>query len=158
MSYRDQLVSEINTQLDRLMKVKQPWRAQWIAHSVCTAHAEGLTDCEHADFWRYSSYEFTRKLVTECINRRAGPKADRVSEKEQFAFPGFAREHLQNYYVVTREGEDVGIFVGEMTDAEIDAKINLYRAQAVTCKGHADELERFKEWRTVRKTKEFAAA
>lgn len=150
MSYRDQLVGEINSQLDTLAKMKQPWRARWIAHGVCNAHANGLNEGDDADFWRYSSYEFTRKLVTECINRRAGPKAERSADDGQFAFPEFERTHLQNYYVVKRDGEELGIFVGDLTDDEIEGKAALYRSQAATCYEHADELDRFKAWRKSR--------
>ena len=59
--------------------------------------------------------------------------------------PGF--EYLQRYYVVQRQGEDVGVPVLECTDEELYAKAALYRSQSRKLVAHADEIERYIQWR-----------
>ena len=146
MSYHERLVGEINAKLDELAERREQWDAPWIAHAICQAHTGGLAENDDADFWRHGGYHTTRKLVTEVINRRAGGSAT-PAQRRQLALPGFAREHLQDYYVIERDGKERGICVLDLTDAEIDAKVALYRAIGTTSHAHANELERFKAWR-----------
>jgi hypothetical protein len=139
MSYHDRLRDEINEKLNRLTFKNEPWVAQWIANEICNAHGGGLVDNDHRDFWLHAGYTHCRREVTACINRRAGDRADRTDE--QIIMPGYS--HLHAYYVVTRDGVDVGIPVGSMTDGERAAKASLYRSMGAACYAHADELEKF---------------
>ncbi len=140
------LMSEIHAQIDKLAEQKRPWVAQFIAHAVCSSHEDGLADSEHRDFWNYSGHKFVRSMVTKVVNERAGDKADR-SNPQQITLPGFNRNHLQDYYIVQRNGRDEGIVVTDLTDNEISAKASLYRAMGQSCYEHSDELMRFQGWR-----------
>lgn len=140
MSYYDALASEINTVLDRLADEGREWRAARIASEICTRHMEGLGDGEHTHFWLHCGYADCRREVTRAINRRAG---DRVSEDSgQMALPGF--KHLHAYYVVKRDGEDVGVSVFELTEHELARKEAHYRSMGAACYEHASELGRFR--------------
>lgn len=146
MSYHETLITEINAKLDALSEQRMPWVARWVAHAICSEHGDGLADNEHRDFWQHCGYQDCRKSVTECINRRAGEKAQK-GKSQQLALPGFDRDHLQDYYVVVRDGEEQGVCVLDLTDAEIMSKAEFYRAMGDACHAHARELDRFKNWR-----------
>lgn len=141
MSYATQLSEEIHRVLDRLEGQGAEWRASFITEQIVRNHSEALTDDDRSLFWRHCGYAETRREVTRCINTRAG---DRPTEKpsEQIALPGY--EHLQRYYVVTRDEEDVGVAVDQLTDMEIEAKVSRYRAMGRACFAHADELVRYR--------------
>ena len=148
MSFRDRLVGEINTTLDRLAKKKRPWRASWIAHEVCKRHTNGLAKNDDADFWRYCGYAECRDEVRRAINKRTDENAaDNDDDRQKSLMPGF--DHLQRYYVVERENEEVGVPVELMSDEEIDSKIARYRAMGAACFAHADELVTFRRKRAV---------
>ena len=143
MSYSDRLKAEINGELNALERRREPLVARWVTHAVCNAHTSALMQNEHSDFWTYCTYEMVRNEVRRCINKRAG---DRPELREpELVFPGF--EHVQRYYVVPRDGQEIGVPALEMTDAEVDAKAALYRTMGTACYAHADELDRFKAWR-----------
>lgn len=145
-SYHDRLIEEIDKRLDELARSGDPWIARWVANDICTSHEAALRSGEGADFWLWTGYQHVRRIVTRRINKRAGPSAD-VPDKPQLVLHGFEREHLQDYYVVERENEEVGVPVTQLTDAEIDTKIEEKRAMGAACYAHADELRRFKHWR-----------
>jgi hypothetical protein len=143
VSYR--LSEEINETLDALAAEGREWNASWVAQEICRRHEGGLSDNEgDAAFWLHTGYSDTRREVTRCINRRAGKEADR-GNPAQIVLPGFT--HLHHYYVVTRAGEDVGVPVFDMTDAELLAKRTEYEAMGAACFAHAREIERFRQER-----------
>lgn len=145
MSYRYQLNVEINEALDDLETRGTPWRASWIAHQICGSHTDGLGTGDHADFWRHCAYEEVRDQVRRCINRRAGDRPN--VDDGQLRLPGY--EHLQSYYVVRRQEEDLGVPVFDLTDEELDAKAAIYRAMGGACFAHADEIDRFRTLRAA---------
>jgi hypothetical protein len=146
MSYHDKLIAEINAKLDELATEKTAWRAQWIAQAICSEHSTGLAGTPDADFWRHCGYVECRDEVRRCINRRAGDDKP-ASDDRQLHLPGY--ERLQLYYVVTRDGDDVGVPVEELTDQELEAKAATYRSMGAACYRHADEIDRFKRLRRV---------
>lgn len=142
--------------LDRLQASGEPLRPQWITHEICELHRTGLVhDDEHAAFWEFSGYTITRKLAGECINERDTGGTDEYEESTQPLLPydGFARAHLQDYYVVPREGEKIGVPTRDLTDDELDAKAALYRSLSRKLVAHAAELDRFKDWRREHSTR-----
>lgn len=143
MSYHDHLVADIHHALDALEAEQKPWQAAWVAHAICSKHRDGIVQGEHSEFWQYCGYEECRDLVRRCINKRAGDKPEH--EGPQLSLPGYQR--LQSYYIVRREGEDVGVSVYELTDEELDDKEATYRALGEGCFAHANEINRFKKGR-----------
>jgi hypothetical protein len=153
MYHDKQLRHEINVVIDALSTRREPWKPQWITHKVCESHRAGLQseDSDHVAFHTYTSYTLVRKFVTECINQRADPPVSEESAQQQLSLPGFDRQHLQDYYVVTREDGDIAVCVLDLTEGEIDAKAALYRSHSRKALAHAEELERFKDWRMARR-------
>jgi len=146
-----ELRREINTVLDTLALRHEPWRPQWIAQTICEGHRGALAeDADEIDraFWEFAGYTLTRKLTTKCVSLRV---ADGVDDGRpptaQLTLPGFEREHLQDYYVVTRDEGDIAVCVLDLTDDEILDRASLFRSQSSTLIAHADELERFMDWR-----------
>ena len=149
--YHDgQLRQEINIVLDRLQTNGEAMRPQWVAHEVCDSHRRGLVnDSESIDvaFWTYTGYFAARKLATQCINDRDASVSGQERLQPLLPYDGFSRTELQDYYVVTRDDEDIAVPTRDLTDEEIHQKIALYRRNAYRLNAHADELERYKEWR-----------
>lgn len=143
MSYENTLNAEIDKELDRLAEANFPWRANMIAHAICSNHSDGLIEGEDKEFWRHCGYEKVRSAVTRRINRRAGERED--ESDNQHRLPGY--EHVHAYYVVRRDGDDIGVAAHALTDDEIDAKSARYKEMGRTCFSHADELQRFKRER-----------
>ena len=146
-SYHDRLAREISGQLDDLAKSSTPWIASWVANAICNDHRNALPDTDGSEFWLWNAYRNVRDMVRKQINSRAGDEAER-GDKHQFTLRGFDRDQLQDYYMVDRDGEEIGVPVMDLTDAEVDGKANMYMSMGVACFAHARELQRFKEWRT----------
>jgi hypothetical protein len=63
--------------------------------------------------------------------------------------PDFEHECLQAYYVMRRDGVDVGVPLMECTDEELRAKAALYLANSAKLEKHASELIRFIDYRAA---------
>jgi hypothetical protein len=151
MSYHDKLKAEISGKLDALQAAGQPMVPQWVTHAICEDHeAALLDDQEHADFWRHGGYMHTRRMVTEYINKRCNGVSKSTGDPQQLRLPGFEREHLQDYYVVDLDGEEVAVCVLDMTDEELEAKARHHEAISLANAAHAQEIRRFIVWRRGR--------
>jgi hypothetical protein len=89
----------------------------------------------------------TRRMVTEYINKRGDGTNKATGSSQQLPLPGFDREHLQDYYVVERDGEETGVCILDMTDGELEAKARHHEAIAGANLAHAREIRRFIAWR-----------
>ena len=145
--YSDRLNSEIHERLDKLAEQGTPWIVRWITHEIVNSHNSGLPDGEDGEFFQWTAYTTVCEEVRKIINKRAGDKPSEPAQQGQVTLPGFDREYMQDYYLVKRDGESVGMPVTELTDEEIEAKAQLYRKMGAACYAHADELERFQHWR-----------
>lgn len=147
-AYDAKINAVINQELDGLVASGAVWRAEFIAQAVLLKHADGLSEeAEHKEFWQHCGYTRVRDLVRRCINTRAGDD-EQEADARQPRLPGYDHVHL--YYLVRRNGDDVGVSVHEMTDAEIDAKAHRYSEMAHANGAHANELLRFKRERRAR--------
>lgn len=141
MQRYEELTNEIHGVLDELEQRRDPWVASWIAHHILESHDTGVYESrEDEAFWHHTSYETVRKHVTQAINKRAGDRD--VPDDGQVMLPGW--ERLQSYYVVERDGNQVGLPVWDLTDDELDSKASLFRSFANANMRHAEEIERFK--------------
>ena len=143
MAYYEDLTREIDEKLDAYIDADKVLNADWITSEICLDHKEGLAENEEAEFWEHGATRQVRNEVRRRINKMRGDRADR--DPRQAHLPGFA--HLQSHYMIERRGDEVGVPIFELTDAEVDAKAQLYRTMGASCYEHADELERFKDWR-----------
>jgi hypothetical protein len=151
MSYHDKLKAEINAKLDALQAAGEPMIPQWVTYAICKDHEAALVDDqEHADFWRHGGHMHTRRMVTEYINKRCDGTSKSADDPRQALLPGFDRDHLQDYYVVDRDGEEVAVCVLDMTDEELEAKARHHEAISLTNVAHAEEIRRFIAWRKER--------
>lgn len=151
MSYRETLVHEINTRIDDLQSRGEMIAATWLAHGICAEHNEGLAPGreEDAEFFHWCAYTAVRDLVRREINRR-GSDTEREYRPAQIMLPGFEREHIQDYYLVKRDTEEVMVPIVAMSDDEVRQKIALYQSMAESNMAHAQELDRFLTWRADR--------
>jgi hypothetical protein len=145
--YNDERLSEdINEELNRLSADGLPWNATLIANLVCVKYMDGLIEgSDEALFWEHTGRQHTRRKVTHCINRRAGDKTEATDEAQTELLPGY--EHLHKYYVVERDGDELGVHVTQLSDSELDGKAAKYRKMGTGCFAHAAELDRFRRTR-----------
>lgn len=138
MSYTgNDLADEINAVLDHLAATEEDWNAKWIANQVVKNHQAELA----GQYAYHCAYEHTRRITTHCINTRAGDKPE--DHRFQYIMEGFTR--LRNYYMVDRDGEEIGVHVNHMTVTDFDDKIAFHRALARANDEHADELQRYRD-------------
>ena len=148
VSYQDKLTREINKTLDDWEEEKRNLVASWITAEICNKHCPGLAVdlTEDREFWHFGGYANTRDEVRRCINERTG---DKPKKDKQRWLPGF--EHLQSYYMVTRDGDDIGVPTPDLSDDELRAKAIFYRNMGDGCYAHADEIERYVVTRAKKK-------
>lgn len=146
MSYETALNIEIDKELDRLGGLKEAWRPAFVTQAICGPHLKGLRKGKDRDFWLHCGYEKTRTAVARRINKRA---ADVIEEQDdaQPLLPGY--DHLHAYYLVRRNGDDIAVHVDDLTDDEIDQKIDRIEKMGRSCFAHASEFRRFKRERAV---------
>ena len=140
MTYESKLKAEINAVLDHLQSNNLDMIPQFVANQIINEHVDTLPDDESRDFWLHCGYSKTREMVTRCINRRLDNDGSSESS-QQHVLPGF--DHLQNYYVVTREGYDTGLPIERISDAELKAKAKLYRSNGLANLAHSEEILRY---------------
>jgi hypothetical protein len=150
VTYQDKLDEQINAVLERLQELGQKWEPKWITKEICDRHTGGLREEDESvedavAFWRFTGSGFTRDAVRRRINARAETKPEDQENPRQSVLEGFDR--LQSYYLVRRGGEDLGVPVQGMTDAELDAKAAQIRRMGDGCHAHSDELIRYKNER-----------
>jgi hypothetical protein len=151
MSYHDRLKAEINAKLDALQAAGRAMSPQWVTHAICKDHEAALADDhEHADFWRHGGAMHTRRMVTETINKRCDGANKSIGDPQQLPLPDFDRNHLQDFYVVERDGEEVAVCVLDLTDQELEAKARHHEAISSANAAHAREIRRFIVWRRER--------
>jgi hypothetical protein len=112
----------------------------WITHAILSDHPD--VQGVDADFYTCCSRVSIRKEVREQINKIDSPDS---KTNKQLSLDGF--EHLQQFYVVRRDNEQVAVRIDNLTDTEIDLKAREYDSMGRTLLQHSDELLRYKELR-----------
>lgn len=133
--------AEINEVLDQKAAREEPWVARWIAHDILSRKGATLTDNPDREFWMHCGYAQLRDMIQTVIRNRAGDRTD-IEKPKQLRL-GFERQHMQDYYLVRRDGDDIGVPVTEATDEELREKCQTLRKIGKTCFEHADEIEQF---------------
>lgn len=141
------------TDLQREISAKIEWlrdnngptlHPDWVTQAILSDHSD-ITG-KDADFHLCCSRISIRKEVREQINKLDAPES---KINKQLSLEGF--EHLQQYYVVKRDGEQVAVRVDHLTDAEIETKAREYEAMGRSLLSHADELIRYRALRRADK-------
>lgn len=139
-SYSD-LQREIGAKIEWLRDNNGPTlHPDWITQAVMTDHPD-VTGAD-ADFYTCCSRVSIRKEVREQINKIDMPES---KSNKQLSLDGF--EHLQQYYVVKRDQEQVAVRIDSLTDTEIEVKATEYEHMGLSLLSHADELRRYKDLR-----------
>jgi hypothetical protein len=112
----------------------------WITQAIMSDHED--IEGKDREFHRCCSRLSVRKEVTQQINKI---EPMRRGEINQLTLEGF--DYLQEYYVVARDKELVGVRLDRMTDDEIESKALEYESMARACWMHANELRRYRESR-----------
>ena len=139
-AYAD-LQREIGAKIEWLRDNNGPTlHPDWITQAVMGDH-EDITG-KDADFHLCCSRVSIRKEVREQINKLDLPE---TKTNRQLSLEGF--EHLQQYYVVKRDHEQVAVRIDALTDSEIEVKAGEYDSMGRSLLQHADELRRYKDLR-----------
>lgn len=135
------LQREISAKIEWLRDNNGPTlHPDWITQAVMSDHPDIAG--QDADFYTCCSRVSIRKEVREQINKLAAPDS---KDSPQLSLEGF--EHLQQWYIVTRDKTQVAVRIEHLTDDEIEAKANEYENMGRSLLQHADELRRYKELR-----------
>lgn len=145
---------EVETVISRLIREEKPLIPQEITKTVCDLHKLGLAQNEHASFWEGAAIAHICDVVRKRITRRAFD----VSSEPPPQLELIERERLHSYYVVRRQGRDVGLPLSQLTNLELDAKIAKIRQMGITCQAHADDLELYKTSREPSLTEQLSLA
>lgn len=140
------LQTEIGSKIEYLREHNGPvLHPDWISQAIFADHPN--IKGQDADFYKCCAWTTVRREVRQQINQ-----AESDPKKRQLSLEGF--EHLQDYYVITRDKEQVAVRVDELTDTEIESKATEYDSMDRACLAHADELRRYKD---LRRDKQFQA-
>ena len=112
----------------------------WVAQEICEDHKAGFADNEDGEIARDCMYQMVRAWTTKVIR-----KERKASNGDRELFPGY--EHLCKSYVIKRHAQWVEVPLDCMSDAEIDAYIEVLEGQAQACYRHKSELLRYKRIR-----------
>lgn len=131
------LAAEVEKTIQQRIDAGQIIKKDWIGHEILALHP--MPEFPGSDFT-----ECCRRLAVadavNRVNRRFKEEPQTVSQGE-LPLPGY--QYLQKAYPVERDGEKLLVPISQLTDAEVRAKIALYREMSRGCSAHADELERF---------------
>lgn len=136
------LDKEVREFYDSVIDLNGDMSNSWIVTSIVRKHSSiagedrgWYEDCAMLAVW---------DAVNRHVRRmKASEEAPGVEQAE--LFPGYKR--LQRRYVVNRHGEQKIVLVENLTDDEIDAKIQEHEVQSAGHLLHAEELRRFKSER-----------
>ena len=146
MTNTQRIRAAVVAKIEALMNQGAVLNPKWITHAVCAEHEAGLPEGDDGDFWRACGYIAARDVTRRALNDLTGIEADR-GPTAQMLLPGFT--HVRTFYPVVRDGDEMSVSVVEMSDAEIDRKIDELRVMGDGCYAHADELSRFKVRRST---------
>lgn len=133
-SIGDEIKMTVNCMMEAKESVLHP---DWITTRIMGNHPDvGGND---ADFALVGCRAFVRNEVRKQINKIKS--VDDGNQQEQLVMPGY--EHLQQYYACERDSERCAVRADMMTDDELQAKAQEYRAMGRTCFEHADEIDRY---------------
>lgn len=117
----------------------------WIAQAIITDHSD--IHGEDADFYLCCSRRDVRAEVRRQLNRMK--PAPEPESDNQLTLEGF--ERLQEYYLVTRDREQLAVRIDLLTDAELEEKALELEAMATGCREHAAELRRYRSIRQAQR-------
>lgn len=137
--FKEILMKHIDIQIDG-GSILDPTR---IATEVCSRYKGELSERGDGGLYEYATYRTVRDAIGKLISKKLDTQPGEVDR--QFLLPGF--KHLQTHYIVKRDGASLGVPVAEMTDEEIDEKVNLYQKRSHALQEHVTELLEFKKTR-----------
>ena len=115
---------------------------------------EGVVQKEQG-FWVITSINGLTHKFRKRVNERSKPSrnhdgvraAMQLLHPTMFNHPFTLEEHMQEAYVIEREGSRVFVPLMEMDKLEVAAKRDMLRRDGEACLAHADGLDRFIEWK-----------
>jgi len=137
MYSNNDIIDEIRGVIDAL-EDHQHGVPSWITQGIVSEHSE--IEGADKDFYLLCAYAHVRTLVAKELNRfKVCPDSE---TDPQGVLPGFKR--LQKRYLVKRDGEQLAVPVGQLTDEEIDEKIGELGKMSAGLSEHMNELRRYK--------------
>jgi len=138
MNHEKRLREEIQGEFERYEEENRCVPKEWLVTSVLGKHQD--VQGPDSEFALYCTAVTVRNGV-ESFFRRI--KSDETLGDDQMLLEGvegFA--YIKKRYLVSRDGDSVGVPVGEMTSDEMDAKADELDAFAAGCRMHAIELRK----------------
>ncbi len=135
------LENEVRTVIENLIDNDEIASAIWIAEKILTSHrpAEG----KDAEWYMLCAYEHLRDTIRRVLRLYKDSESDRVDK--QLFLPGM--ERLQKAYLIERDDEQKIVPIMQITESEMDVKIEQYFTSADGHREHGEQLIRFKDWR-----------
>jgi hypothetical protein len=134
---------EIAALVDKWADASRELVPSFLTKALIDNHVGGLARAnEHTPFFEHYTYRGVRDHVGKYLLKKYGMSDE---DKKQKTFPGF--EHLQTHYMVKRGEEIVPVEVDLISDDDLYANAKMLRRRGKACYAHADEIERFIEFR-----------
>lgn len=117
----------------------------WATQFLIDRHASEFSDKDGFAFFAMAAW--VQNAIREYCNviERTALRAEAtLTGQLRLEFP-----NLKDYYAVERGEELVSLPVNQLTDAELLTKETIYRSQASSLIAEADDLQRYRESRSV---------
>lgn len=128
---------EIKTLVHGKIKRKETLDADLMTDEVLSRHP--IAEWDDSSFYLCCSQRAVREEVRREIAKLVPSDDEEVNR--QMILPGF--ERLQTYYMIHRNGAQLGLPIELITDDELLAKAEEHGAHALGHKMHADEIRRY---------------
>lgn len=122
---------DLETEIEQLVS-KGMRSANWITKAIVERH--GVAD-DHATFCQHHT---TRKIAGRVLTRYSEKQA-RINSHEQIEICGRGFDMLSEFYVVTRNDDEVAVSVHDLSPAEHDAIAQRLDAESHSKLKHAEE-------------------
>lgn len=135
---------KVHEKVDNLIEAQQVIHPDDVTWEILLEHEHELavplqpSEFESDDFVPEWAYLGLRKIVRDTVNQRQ--REDRHMDPAQHLTADLEFEHLQDYYTVKRQDDQVYVPLEAMTDEEIKEKAEEKYKMARANQDHADEL------------------
>lgn len=139
------LYDEVQAIFDEMVLANKRIQVEWLANAVIARHPDASG--ADMDFYTLCAWKHL-PVAVRAVVRRSKPDEEGRAERDlplQPSLPGFTR--LQTHYHVERDGEIELVPIDELSDADIDLKVQEYERMAEGCRLHAAELRRYKSYK-----------
>lgn len=140
---QEQLTNEVQSMFDEFVAAGRSIHVDWLANTVMDKHRD--VHGTDKDFYVLCAWHHVKTSIRQVVRKSKPNEESGLSSIPQLSLPGF--ERIQTHYHVERDGEICLIRIDELSDQEIELKVEEYERMAEGCRLHAAELRRYKAQR-----------